>query len=69
MPELNNQQAKCPCRKVIPILIILLGVFFLLQNLGILSIQIVSIIWPIIIILIGLKKLFKGMCKCYLEKK
>jgi predicted membrane protein len=40
------------------LLLIIIGVLFLFENLGILEIKLWPILWPIIIILIGLKFLF-----------
>ena len=55
---------RCPHHKVIPGLIVLFGLTFLLGATGVLSSYAVSIIWPILIVLGGLMKLFKGACKC-----
>lgn len=60
----SHQGCKCMHHKVIPILIILLGLTFLLRELGTLSVSTASIIWPIIVILIGCNKLMGGACKC-----
>jgi hypothetical protein len=48
-----------------PILIILFGLTFFLQALGVLTAGATAIIWPIIIVLAGLAKLKGGMCGCY----
>lgn len=59
---------KCPCHKMLGILIALIGVTFLLGHLGVLSSGIVDVVWPILLILIGLKKTCpKGFCKCCAE--
>jgi len=59
---------KCPCHKMMGILIALIGVTFLLGNLDVVSQKFVATAWPILLILIGLKKSFlKGMCKCCSE--
>jgi hypothetical protein len=57
---------KCPHHKVVPVLIVLLGLAFLLEAWGTLSASAVNIIWPVIVILIGLMKIgnSSGMCKC-----
>ncbi len=55
---------KCPHHKMIPILIIVLGVLFLLGNLGKVSDQVVNIGWPILVLVAGLTKLSAGKCKC-----
>jgi len=52
-----------------PLFLVLLGLAFLAQAFGFLSAGAVGIIWPILVILIGLKGLAKNMCKCCDEKK
>ncbi|MFA6100140.1 MAG: DUF5668 domain-containing protein [Patescibacteria group bacterium] len=54
----------CKCHSVVPVLIVLIGVTFLLQVFGVLSAYTANVIWPILLILIGLQKLAGGMCKC-----
>lgn len=60
---------KCPHHKVVPVLIVLLGLVFLLQAMGTISSDFASLAWPVVIILIGLQKLFGGMCSCCNMKK
>ena len=57
----------CPCmhHKIMPILIVLVGLDFLLGSLGAFNSAIVNMIWPVLVILMGLAKLSGGMCKCY----
>ena len=57
----NEKVCKCPHHKLMPWCIILIGVAFLLMNLNI-YVHAMSIIWPILLIVIGLKKLVA--CKC-----
>ena len=54
----------CPHHKMVPLCITLIGLLFLLQAYGTVSASFVSVAWPILLILIGLQKMFKGMCKC-----
>ena len=54
----------CPCHKMMGIFVMLFGATFLVGGLGIVSQQVVNIVWPIIVILAGLKKMCPGMCKC-----
>jgi len=62
---MGNAECKgCPCHKMVGIFIILFGLTFLLGTLNVISQQIVNIVWPSLIILVGLKKLGSGMCKC-----
>jgi len=44
--------------------IVLIGLTFLLGALNVLTARVVEITWPILLILLGLKKMFRGMCKC-----
>jgi len=46
------------------VFIVLIGLTFLLGALNVLSPRAVEITWPILLILLGLKKIFSGMCKC-----
>jgi hypothetical protein len=63
MPMLGGH-CKCPHHKIIPLAIVLIGLAFLLQALNVLSAGFVALAWPILVIIIGLMKLTKGMCKC-----
>jgi hypothetical protein len=49
---------------MVGILVALIGLTFLLGNLGVIGERVVSIAWPVLLILIGLKKTTGGMCKC-----
>ncbi len=60
--------SKCKCHKVGPLLIVLIGVTFLLGALGYVSQETVAIVWPILLIVLGLKKMCGGMCKCCGDK-
>jgi hypothetical protein len=61
----NSQSCcKCMCHSTIPVLIVLFGLTFLLKELGVVSASTANIVWPVIIILIGLKKIMKNVCKC-----
>lgn len=57
-------KCSCPHHKVVPLLIVLLGLLFLLEALNVVSVKITGIVWPILLILIGLQKMFAGLCKC-----
>ncbi|HEY4507622.1 MAG TPA: DUF5668 domain-containing protein [Candidatus Paceibacterota bacterium] len=54
----------CKCHKVGPILIIVFGVVFLLGTLNIITEYAVMLIWPIIVIVAGVKKLVGQKCGC-----
>ena len=60
----HNGMCNCPHHKFMPILIVLFGLTFLLGAMGTITMGTVNIVWPIIIIVAGLFKLNRGMCKC-----
>ena len=64
MDESKGCPTQCKCHKVGPLLIVLIGVTFLLGALGYVSASMVAIVWPILLIILGLKKMCGGMCKC-----
>ncbi len=66
---MNDGMCKCPHHKIVPILVILLGLVFLLQALDVISTGLAEIAWPILIILIGGQKLMGGACSCCSMKK
>ena len=55
---------KCPHHKAGPLLVTLIGLTFLLRTLGVLEMGTADIIWPILLIVIGLMKMCGGSCKC-----
>jgi len=57
----------CPCHKMAGVFIVVFGLVFLLGALGVLSAHAVGVTWPILVILVGLKKLIGG-CKCCAPK-
>lgn len=61
---------KCGCghHKVLPILVILLGLEFLLAQVNVLTWGFVGVTWPILVIVAGCMKLFGGCCKCCCKK-
>jgi len=60
----ENEKPCCLCKKMGGVFIILIGVAILLGALDVVSEKTVWIIIPILVILIGLKKICGGMCKC-----
>ena len=60
--EGKSMVCKCPHHKVVPWVVILIGVDFLLGAVGVLTWSFVNITWPILLIIAGIMKL--GMCKC-----
>ena len=61
-----NDQKMCGCNhhKVLPVLMIIVGLGFLLSDLGILTWGAANLIWPIALIIVGVMKLMKGRCGC-----
>jgi len=66
----TNTQSHCSCshHKTLPAFLVLIGLSFLLANLGIISAEVNSFVWPILIILLGVMKLKGGSCKCYMQQ-
>ncbi len=65
MQDMQNMDGKsCGCghHKMMPTLIVLFGLVFLLQALGVLTDGFVGIVWPILVLVAGFMKM--GMCKC-----
>ena len=68
MENMNTMGEKnvcgCPHHKIFPGLVVLFGLVFLLGALGVITSQTVAIMWPVIVIVAGLKKMMKRRCKC-----
>jgi hypothetical protein len=62
--QTSEGKCGCFCHKMPGLLIALIGLTFLLGAFNVLSPRAVEITWPILLILLGLKKMFSGMCKC-----
>ncbi len=60
----DKKVCKCMHHSVMPVMIILIGLTFLLGALNILTPFAVSVIWPSLLIILGIKKIFMKMCKC-----
>lgn len=60
----TGMSCKCPHHKMVPLFIVLIGLTFLLEALGVVSVGFANVAWPILLILIGLQKMMRGMCKC-----
>ncbi len=58
----QSGMCKCPHHKVVPVALILIGLAFLLQTFNVISGALVAMIWPVLVIIIGIVKL--GGCKC-----
>jgi hypothetical protein len=60
----HPMMCKCPHHKMVPLMIALIGLSFLLGELGVLSIHAVNIIWPILVIIGAFTKMGGNNCKC-----
>lgn len=61
---MTENKCGCPHHKIIPALVVLFGLMFLLQAVNVVSSETTAIVWPIIVIAVGLMKMAKGMCTC-----
>jgi hypothetical protein len=61
-----GMKCACPHHKVIPVLVILFGLTFLLEALGVVTMGFAMVVWPVLVIIGGATKLGNkmGMCKC-----
>lgn len=55
---------KCPHHKITPLLVVLFGFDFLLNQLGWISDGLLAISWPALIIVAGVIKMTEGKCRC-----
>lgn len=55
---------KCPHHMIPSVLVALFGLLFLLKTLGVLGAETVDILWPILVLLLGLMKMGGRKCKC-----
>lgn len=65
-PNVMNEGkvCKCPHHKVVPLMILLIGIDLFFGSVGWLSAAFVNVSWPILLIIAGATKLAKGACKC-----
>jgi len=62
--EMKGKTCNCTHHKVIPVLVILIGVDFLLGAIHIFTWGFVDVTWPILLIIGGAGKLSMGRCTC-----
>ncbi len=60
----KGKTCHCGHHKVMPILVIILGLEFLLAEVNVLTWGFVNITWPILLIIFGFYKLMSGKCNC-----
>jgi len=61
---MHDDSCTCFHHMIVPLCILLIGLVFLLQTLDVLSAMFVGFTWPILLIVIGLTKIFGSGCKC-----
>lgn len=67
MEEMTKKECvtcKCPHHSFLSWLVVLFGAVFLVQALGWLDQNTVSVVWPVIVIAAGLMKMSGKKCKC-----
>ncbi len=62
--EMGGGRCKCPHHHMKAIWMILFGLLFLLGAFEVVSSRVVEVGWPLIVVLAGITRLTKGMCKC-----
>ncbi len=63
-PMQGGKKCGCPHHRMVPVFVILFGLLFLFNVLGLVSAYAVAITWPIIVIATGLTKLTSSRCRC-----
>ena len=63
---LSKNVCKCHHHKAMPVLVIVFGLLFVAGNMTWVSWEFVNMVWPILVVIAGIKKLVMGMgmCKC-----
>ncbi len=63
---MTGGKMKCSCfhHKIVPALIIFIGALFLLNAIELLPENLLNILWPLMLILVGITKIFSGNCGC-----
>ncbi len=65
--DVNTQSTnvcKCTHHRTVPILVMLIGVAFLLNAVGIMDSYTLSIMWPILVIIASITKVCEHKCAC-----
>ncbi len=67
-PMQAGKTCSCGHHRVVPIVIILIGLDFLLGQLNVFTMNFVNVSWPILVIIAGIVKMGGGNCKCCTAK-
>jgi len=62
--EAGHCKCNCGHHKVVPGMISLIAIVFLLGAFDVMSAEMVGILWPIFLLIAGLTKMSRNMCKC-----
>jgi len=65
----EEEACRCPCHRAIGVLVALFGLNFLLKALGVYGDNVSNIVWPVLLMLGGIKHTFRGKCKCCSDKE
>lgn len=60
----NMKSCRCAHHSMTGVFVVLLALAFFLDNAGIIDGHTVSLIWPVLLGLLGLQKIFSRRCKC-----
>lgn len=60
----GHKMCPCPHHKMMPLFISLIGLTFLAKALGWLGATTADIVWPLLLVLMGLQKMFGHLCGC-----
>ena len=61
---MKHSSCECGCHHYTPIVIILFALLFLLKSMGLASSEMVGVVWPILVGLVGIIKLSEHKCDC-----
>lgn len=64
MPH-DGRHCGCGHHKIIPFIVLVIGIMFFLQAVGTVDPVLNAKVWPVLVILAALIKLTSGKCKCY----
>ena len=62
--NMSGMGCKCPHHKVVPLFIFVIGLIFFLHAFSLVSQRFTDIVWPLVLMLIGLQKMFSHKCNC-----
>lgn len=62
--ENGKNNCHCSCHQTLGIIIAFIGVVFLLGHFDVVGPDTVGLMWPILLILAGIKKAYGRNCKC-----